>query len=648
MFLRTKTTPSGRVLQLVESFRNAEGRSRQRLVVSLGSLDIPREWRRQVSVMVEDRLYGRTPTNDLGLTYPARMAEWVDGIVRRVEREGRWRPLAPRRSRCVTNDCGLGEAIDGVLVDEVSHRHDTALGSILLPLHAWEILGMPELLQTLGFNEAQRKVASCLVINRLCEPLAEHAVPEWVHATSLPDLLGEDLLTGGKDRYYRTGDRLLAKQLDIEAHLRRRQSALFGLDRTILLYDLTNTHFEGVCSTNPKAVRGCNKQKRNDCPQIVIGMVFDRDGFELAHRTFAGNMSDSRSLVQMVKSLHRASAEQDLLGASVRPLVVMDSGLGSAANRLLLRSEGFSYVVNHSRPGRKKWHEHFASEQFMEIEGRDGKAPVLVRQLDVTTKQKTDSGGREEVAERLVLCKSAGRRLKEEAILSKAEGRYLQQLTALQSRIEQGRLKDPAKIQRALGAVQKKNSRVARYYEVGVEQGEPAELSWRRHDEQYADDDDLLGCYVLRTDRHDMGPSQLWQLYTTLCRAEDGFRALKGNLGLRPNRHRVEERVDAHVFITVLAYHLHRFIEHSLEREGDTRSWRTIRRILQTHCYSTMHLPTREGCTHRIRRPGVPDERQRQIYDLLGVDLSGLPESRTVIEAKRLCSAYRDPSVDCQ
>ena len=221
MFFRTKTTPSGRVLQVVESYRNSEGKSRQRLVVSLGSLDIPREWRRQVSGMVEDRLYGRTGAAELGLTYPRGMAAWVDDIVQRVVREGKWCPLASRGRGDGAGDVPKAGAIEGVMIEEISHTTDTQLGSVLLPLHAWEMLGMPEALSSLGFNEAQRKVAACLVINRLCEPLAEHAVAEWVRSTSLPDLLGEEALGGGKDRYYRTGDRLLASQLPI---VRRRSS----------------------------------------------------------------------------------------------------------------------------------------------------------------------------------------------------------------------------------------------------------------------------------------------------------------------------------------------------------------------------------------------------------------------------------------
>ena len=101
--------------------------------------------------------------------------------------------------------------------------------------------------------------------------------------------------------FTRVGDRLLMHQVEIEQHLRERQVQAHGLNRQVLLYDLTNTHFEGVCSANPKAKRGANKQKRNDCPQIVIGMVFDEYGFELAHRTFSGNLRDSNSLIKMLK-----------------------------------------------------------------------------------------------------------------------------------------------------------------------------------------------------------------------------------------------------------------------------------------------------------------------------------------------------------
>ncbi len=91
----------------------------------------------------------------------------------------------------------------------------------------------------------------------------------WLTTSSLSDLLGSDILNFADDRYYRISDKLLAAKDKIEAHLRHAQKERFNLQRTIILYDLTNTHFEGVCANNPKAKRGKNKQKRNDCPQVV-------------------------------------------------------------------------------------------------------------------------------------------------------------------------------------------------------------------------------------------------------------------------------------------------------------------------------------------------------------------------------------------
>ncbi len=126
-----------------------------------------------------------------------------------------------------------------------------------------------------------------------------------------------------------------------------------------------------------------------------------------------------------------------------------------------------------------------------------------------------------------------------------------------------------------------------------------------------------------------LSAAQLWQSYTVLTRAEAGFRSLKSDLGLRPNFHQREHRVDGHIFIAVLAYQLLRYITYQLEAHGDHRSWPVIRQLLQTHCYATLTAPTTSGVTWQMRKPGVPEATQRMIYDRLGVDLAALPETRT-------------------
>ena len=251
-------------------------------------------------------------------------------------------------------------------------------------------------------------------------------------------------------------------------------------------------------------------------------------------------------------------------------------------------------------------------------------------------------------------------------------------IQGLSTLIETGRLKDPVKIQRAIGRLREKNPRCARFYiielvekdtgaRVGTGKNEDKQdgtcdgretvgsgskkkksnnksknkdkskqnkvcyrLYFKRKDEQIQMEEDLHGTYVLRTSRQNIEPERLWKLYITLTRAEDGFRMLKGNLGLRPNFHQVEHRVDAHVFITILAYQLLQTILYPLRKAGDNRSWESIRRVLETHCYTTLLLPTNAGELHRIRKPGIPDERQNAIYRRLGVDLKQLPVKHSV------------------
>lgn len=644
MFFTVKTTKSGRVTQLVESYRDGEGTPRHHTIVSLGNREIPARYKRQIERAIEARLQGEALLFEPDL--PSQTRELLDDIVRRIEREGRYRaesagrrrpPARPEASRRPAE-----RTVDRVLLERVTHTGTTQLGVSLLGLHAWTELGMPEVLGKLGFNAAQRNAAAATVVNRLDEPVSENGLPDWVRDSSLADLLGDDILRGGEDRFYRISDKLLANRDALEDHLRRRQARLFNLSRTILLYDLTNTHFEGLCKANPKAARGSNKQKRDDCLQIVVGVVFDENGFELAHRTFKGNTNDSRTLLDMIRELKEAGTPDTALAAAVKPLVIMDSGVATAANRRLLREHAFSYLVNDSRPGRKKWHDEFTKDGFSLIPGRDPKTAVAVRLLDVETEENGEDGKKSILRERLVLCRSEGRREKESAIRSNAEARLLQALEALGKRISERGLKDQIKIQRAIGRVLQKNPRVARYYSVTVEptgenrqQSAQWRLLWRRHDQDWQNAEDMLGCYVLRTDRRDLPAEELWQLYMTLCHAEDGFLALKCDLGLRPNRHQLEVRVDAHVFITVLAYHLLRYIEQTLSLNSDTRNWLTIRRILQTHCYTTILMPTSDGKLYRLRRPGEPEACQQDIYRQFNLSTARLPRTEALVEVHR-------------
>ena len=126
----------------------------------------------------------------------------------------------------------------------------------------------------------------------------------------------------------------------------------------------------------------------------------------------------------------------------------------------------------------------------------------------------------------------------------------------------------------------------------------------------------LCGDYVLKTDKE----MEAAGLYMTLLKAESGFRMLKSTLGLRPNYHQLEHRLEAHIFISVLAYHLLSWVRHHMDQAEDPRKWKTLRRLLCTHSLVSTRLPLEDGRIVTVRKPSLPDAEQSRVYQILGND----------------------------
>lgn len=594
MYFRTKTIKDTPLVQLVEAYRNEEGLPRQRVVASLGDANIPVDEQKKIARAVEDHLDGQSDLFDSTLSEEA--AGWVKRILQVI---GRSKSSRPARI----------DKVDGVLVDHIANENVVQLGPQLVARAAWRELGFDKILRDAGLNPAQIATSQLLVANRLIEPLSEWALIDWAERTALPEFLNLRVTKTTKDRLYHTGDALFSKRKFIESALREAQAGIFGSRGGVILYDVTNTHFEGVCKRNPKAKHGKNKQKRNDCRQVAIGMAFDERGLPLAHEVFEGNIADSKTLLHILDRLRLGPAEE---GGIEKPLVILDAGFASKANIALLKELDLGYLINITRSSRAGFAEEFAAGGFEEVPGRDPDSPVEVRSIP----DPEDPDGV------LVLCRSALRREKELAMISRAEKRFLDDVDALRERIAKGRLKDPAKIERAVGRLQKTHPRVARFFTLRHESGSHAErgkLVCTRDDEKFGRAGELCGNYVLRTDQP-LSAARIWLIYMTLLQAEEGYACLKGSLGLRPNFHQLEERVEAHVFISVLAYHLLCWIRERLRDSGDMRDWKTVRRLLSTHSLVTTRLPLEDGRVLHIRKPTVPDAEQSQVFQKLGID----------------------------
>ena len=586
MFFIEYRAKQTRLAHLVVSHLDTEGRPRQRIVASLGDASLPEGSARRIARCVQRRLEGQRElfVEQLG----AGEAEWVDRIVKLAD-----------RTRSSQRERG-SEALDGVVAEEIETVNVVEFGPGLAGMAAWNALGLSRKLAELGMNKRAVSIAQAMVINRLVEPLSEWALIDWLERTGLPECLNVRVTKSTKDRLYMTSDELLKHRKELEKYLRREEAELFGLHGSIVLYDVTNTHFEGVCAANPKAVRGKNKQKRNDCPQVAVGMAFNEHGLALAHEVFEGNISDANTLLQILERLGRAGE------GSGKPVVILDAGIATEANLALLREKGYAYLVNVTRGSRTKYIEQFRADDFVPLPGRDEDQQVEVKSI----------AHPEAEGDRLVLCRSGKRRDKEQAMLSNAEKRFLAEAGKLRQRVTLGRLRDKDKILKAIGRVLAKHPRVARFYQLDFA---GADMTVQRKASAIDEAYELCGDYVLRTDQA-FPADVLWNLYMTLLKAEEGFKMLKGTLGLRPNFHQKEHRVDGHIFISVLAYHLLCWINQKIEAAGDNRTWRTLRRLLRTHCLLTTRLPLEDGRIISIRKASVPDEEQARIYQMLGIN----------------------------
>jgi len=590
---------------LVEAVQTPKG-PRQKTICSLGDLSPrPREEWLKLAHKLEHALVGQGELL-AGAVLP-RDPE-LDGLVEKVRRRGRpaarrgpiTSPASPPAATAAADDGHI--AVDPRRVSTEQHRE---AGPVHVGYQFWNRLGLGDILRDLGLASGTQQLACAGILNRLIEPASEHATPAWIRRTALPDILGTRFDGLTEDALYRVLDKLHPHRAAIEAALVERERRLFNLDRTIYLYDLTSTYFEGLAAANGKAQRGHSRDHRPDCKQVVIGLVVNRDGFPIAHEVFAGNTQDRATLAT---TLDRLKAR---IGLPEGSTIVVDRGMAFDENLAEIKARKLHYLVASRQPERTRWLAEFADpEGFSEVRRQPSPRNPAQRKTRVEVKIRRDG------QTTYVLCRSEQRSDKDRAIRVKHESRLLADLEKLSKRVSTGRLKRPEKIAEAIGRLKERYPRAARYYELAIDP-DTALFSATLKEAERAKAERLDGCYLIKTDREDLSAADCWQIYALLTRAEDAFRDMKTPLAERPIYHQIERRVESHIFLCVLALHLLVAIEKTLLDQGAHTSWASLRQTLKTHQVCTIVLPTKTGQTLRIRKAATPDTDVAELYRLL-------------------------------
>ena len=516
-YRRTKNGKTHLYYALVESVRTEAG-PRQRVVAHLGELNHEQELRWQRTVRFhnqqgEDRQLRLFP-DDLQVSSPD------DPDIVRIN------------------------------LKSVGWANPRQFGDVWLALWLWRFLKLDEILDR---HVPQGKetirpadIVALEVINGLCKPCSEFALAEhWYASTGLEDLLGIPDSAVTKDRLYRTLDQLLRAQTAIERDLEQQLGTLFRLDYSLVLYDLTSTYFEGLAAENELAQRGYSRDHRSDCKQIVVALVVTKDGFPLAHRTFAGNTQDLKTVQTIVGEI------ETQFGTSQR-VWVMDRGMISDESLKFLGESNRRYLLATKRG---------ELAGFQVDLGRAGWNP-LPKNPQVQVKLFE----RESV--HYLLARSRPRRRKERAIRRRQRRGLATDLKKLSALVDAGKLKKRDKILERVGRLKERYPKARGFVQINVTATKQPRLEWTWDQAKYRQALATDGAYLLRSNQPGWTAAEFWKTYIQLTIVERAFRVLKSELFLRPIWHHYSGRTRAHVFVCLLAYALWKTLDHLAKRAG--------------------------------------------------------------------------------
>ena len=583
MFLRaTPRKKDGKIHRywsVVENRRLAGGRIAQRHVLYLGEINDAQRaaWCKSIAVLEEGQLHSR----QMAIFPEHRIAPELTCAVVHVKLDG-MRLVRPRQ----WGACWLGMTL----------WEDLQLDAFLRPHLGCTREGTDWLL-----------VLKTLVMYRLIDPGSEWRLHrQWFERSAMADLLGADEALAQPNTLYRCLDLLLAHKQALFSHLKQRWETLFQANFEILLYDLTSTYFECDVPESGKRRFGYSRDKRPDCVQVVIALIVTPQGFPLAYEVMNGNTADNTTLTAFVDKI------QTQYGRAGR-IWVMDRGIPTEEALAHLRQSEppVRYLV-----GTPKGRLTVLERDFLGKPWEATREQVQVKLL-------------EREGELYVLARSAGRIDKERAMRRRRLKKLIARLKELQ---QQKPTRDELLMK--LGAARKEAGRAYALVNITLapqapqapkaakgapEQAQRFEFSLNRKKLRVVRQRE--GHYLLRSNLTEHDPAQLWRFYIQLTEVEQAFKELKNDLSIRPVYHQKDERIEAHIFVSFLAYCLQVTLK---ARVKPLAGGLTPRAVLEKFAAVQMldvHLPTTDGRELVLTRHTEPEADLRLLLAQMKLEL---------------------------
>lgn len=447
------------------------------------------------------------------------------------------------------------------------------------------------------------QVLQVLVSYRLIAPGSEWKLHrDWFGKSAMADLLGADFGLAESHKLYACHDLLLQHKEALFSHLMARWRDLFDADFDVLLYDLTSTYFEinaADVAEGDKRRHGYSRDKRPDCPQVVIALVVTPDGLPLAYEVLRGNTADCTTL-----RLFLSRIEQQY--GRARRVWVMDRGIPTEAVLAEMRGSDppVQYLV-----GTPKGRLSRLEKRLLAMPWQEARAGVAVKLLA-------------EDGELYVFAESVERVSKERAMRRrqlKWLWKRLRELTAMEVPREEMLMK--------LGAARARAPTAWRLVDIAMGK-ESASFTYTLNRQKLRRIRRREGRYLLRTNLTENDPALLWQYYTQLVAVEEAFKNLKGDLAIRPIFHQEERRVEAHIFVAFLAYCLQITLQRRLHALAPGLTARSALEKFAAVQMIDVHLPTTDGRELLLVRYTQPEPELRLLIQQLKLQLPPQPPPR--------------------
>ncbi len=425
-------------------------------------------------------------------------------------------------------------------------------------------------------------VLQVLASYRLIAPGSEWRLHrDWFEKSAMADLLGADFSLAESHKLYACHDRLLAYKEELFSHLVARWRDLFNASFDVLLYDLTSTYFEIDAAAKPegdKRRHGYSRDKRPDCPQVVIALVVTPDGLPLAYEVMAGNTSDNKTLRSFLAKIETQYGK-------ARRIWVMDRGIPTEEVLAEMRQSDppVQYLVGTPKGRLTQLEKHLIDKPWREV--REG---VQVKLLA-------------EDGELYVFAQSDDRLAKERAMRKRQMKwlwKRLRQLAAMEVSREEMLMK--------LGAARSKAPTAWRLVDIAMDK-DAAKFTYSLNRDKLRALRRREGRYLLRTNLAEEDPALLWQYYIQLVAIEEAFKTLKDDLAIRPIFHKEERRIEAHIFVSFLAYCLYITLQRRLHPLAPGLTARSALEKFAAVQMIDVHLPTTDGRELRLTRYTQPE-----------------------------------------